>query len=74
MFKVKNRSTRTIASFWYLYLILNIFFTPCSSVSIVNFEQVNAGWKGNFLRKLLTTKCIVLDVIQGSDYALGSLI
>ena len=20
------------------------YFTPCSSVSIVNFEQVNAGW------------------------------
>ena len=22
------------------------YFTPCSSVSIVNFEQVNAGWEG----------------------------
>ena len=21
------------------------FFTPCSSVSIVNFEQVNTGWE-----------------------------
>ena len=22
------------------------YFTPCSSVSIMNFEQVNAGWYG----------------------------
>ena len=29
MFKVNNKDTRT---------------TPCYSVSIVNFEQVNAGW------------------------------
>ena len=28
MFKVNNKYTRT----------------PCSSISIVNFEQVNAGW------------------------------
>ena len=27
-----------------LLLTLNIF-TPCSSVSIVNFEQVNTGWE-----------------------------
>ena len=27
-----------------LLLTLNIFSTPCSSVSIVNFEQVNASW------------------------------
>ena len=27
--------------------ILNFkrYFTPCSSVSIINFEQVNAGWQ-----------------------------
>ena len=31
MFKVNNNDTRT-------------YFTPCSSVSIVNFEHVNAGW------------------------------
>ena len=29
----------------YVYLLtLNIYFTPCSSVSIVNFEQVLADW------------------------------
>ena len=32
MFKVNNTDNRTT------------YFTPCSSVSIVNFEQVNAGW------------------------------
>ena len=41
---------------------------------MVNFDQVNAGWEGNFLRKLLTTKSIVLDLLQGSDYASGWLI
>ena len=30
MFKVKNKDTRTIS--------------PCSGVSIINFEQVNAIW------------------------------
>ena len=33
-----------MASFWCLYCELWIYFTPCSSLSIVNFEQVNAGW------------------------------
>ena len=28
-------------------LTLNIF-TSCSSVSIVNYEQVNAGWDTNY--------------------------
>ena len=35
MFKVNNKDT--------ILLILNIFHT-CSSVSIVTFEQVIAGW------------------------------
>ena len=36
MFKVNNEDT----------FIVN--FTPCSSVSIVNFEHVIAGWDGIF--------------------------
>ena len=28
-----------------LYCELSTFFTPCSPVSILNFEQVNAGWE-----------------------------
>ena len=50
MFTVNNRDTRTtpMASLTFsltvsLLLTLNIFHT-CSSVSIVNFEQVNTGW------------------------------
>ena len=34
MFKVKNKDTRT---------------TPCSIVSIVNFEHVIAGWEVAFI-------------------------
>ena len=46
MLKVNNKDTTTtpVASFWYLYWLLSTYFTPYSSVSIVNFEQVNAGW------------------------------
>ena len=29
-----------LVSFWWLWT----YFTPCSSVSIVNFEQVNTAW------------------------------
>ena len=59
MFKVNNRNTRTRckicsdltiktperyqASFWFLYCLLWTYFTPCSRVYVVNFEQVNAG-------------------------------
>ena len=57
MFKVNIRNTMTrceisskitiktpVALFWCVYCSLLTYFTPCSSVSIVNFEQVNAGW------------------------------
>ena len=35
MFKVNNKDTRTTPL---------AYFTPCFSVCIVNFEQVNSGW------------------------------
>ena len=41
MFKVNNKDNGVVLVS--LLLTLNIFHT-CSSVSIVNFEQVNAGW------------------------------
>ena len=46
MFKVNNKDTRTtpLASFWYLYCKLGMYLTPCSSISIVNIQQVNAWW------------------------------
>ena len=56
-FKVNNRNTRTECEIcpkltiktpeWRqgFYCQLWTYFTLCSSVSIVNFEHVNAGWK-----------------------------
>ena len=39
-----QRNSKPTASFWYLYCSLWTYFTSCSSVSIVNFEHVIAGW------------------------------
>ena len=41
MYKVNNKDTRKtpMASFWCLYCYILTYFTPCSSVSIVNFEH-----------------------------------
>ena len=38
MFKVNNKDSRTTPM---------AYFTPCSSVSIVNFEHVIDGWVGS---------------------------
>ena len=38
-----------LSSFWCLYCYFWTCLTPCSSVSIVNFEQVNAGREGYFI-------------------------
>ena len=57
--KVNNRNTRTRCECeicskltiktqdrrqWCRYAVLIVNFTPCSSVSLVNFEHVIAGW------------------------------
>ena len=42
MFKVKNKSPERRS-----WSYLNIFHTPCSTVSVVKFEHVIAGW-GSF--------------------------
>ena len=47
MFKVNNKCTRTTPGVVLLSLSLTSivnYFTPCSSVSIVNFEHVITGW------------------------------
>ena len=47
MFKVNNRNTKArceICSKSVSLLSTLNYFTPCSSVSIGNFEQVNTGW------------------------------
>ena len=49
MFKVNNNLT---------------YFAPCFSVSIVNFEQINAGWKG-FDKKTLI-KCLIRVILYKS--------
>ena len=45
MFKINNKDTRAnpMASFWCFCCYLWTYSTPCSSVFIVNFEQINAG-------------------------------
>ena len=47
MFKVNNKDTRTTAM-----ATAMAYFTLCSNVSIVNFEQVNAGSVIPYLRPL----------------------
>ena len=50
MFKVNTKDLRT----WHCsgIFIVNylIYFTPCSSISIVNFELVIAGWESDLYR------------------------
>ena len=42
MFKVNNN--KPLALFWCFYCELVTYFTLYSSLSIVNFEQVDASW------------------------------
>ena len=46
MLKVNNKDTRatSMASFWCLYCDFSTYFTPFFNASIIDFEQVNAGW------------------------------
>ena len=46
IFKVNNKDTRTtpVRSFWYLNCYPGTYFTPCSSISVVNFDHVIASW------------------------------
>ena len=45
MFKVNNRNTRTRCEIRSKLTIKTAeYFRPCFSVSIVNFEKVNADW------------------------------
>ena len=50
MFKVNNKDivTMWLALLWCLYCLLWTYFTH-SSVSIVHFKEVNAGWIGNLI-------------------------
>ena len=46
MFKVNNKNTGTtsLTPFWCFYCKLWTYFIPFSSVSSVDFEQVNVNW------------------------------
>ena len=44
VFKVNKKDTRTTQRRRSGVFTVNIEHTPCSSVSIVNFEHVIAGW------------------------------
>ena len=39
--------------FWFRLCKLEIDLAPCAEVSIVEFEQVNAGWDRHLLTKTL---------------------
>ena len=52
MFKVNNKDTRKRRS-GVFNVNLNIYITPCSSVSIANFEQVNAGRKRSIYMQVI---------------------
>ena len=51
MFKVNNEDNRTTS----LTALLLTNFTPCSTVFIVNFEHVTAGWEP--INETLKTQC-----------------
>ena len=63
MFKVNNKNTRTTSMFL-LLTYLWTYYRPFSSVSIVEFEQVNVSWDGadfifqfNIISAPLQTSC-----------------
>ena len=60
MFKVNNKDNRTLpmASFWCLYFQLWTYFTPCSGVSTVTFEQVNASWAKEYEKTMHKIKFV----------------
>ena len=50
MFKVNSKGTRmtSMTLFWCTYYQLLTYFTPCSSVSTVDFQQINAAQERSF--------------------------
>ena len=58
--QVNTKDTRTmpLEPFWWTY------FTPCSSVPIVNFEHVIASWDKNF--KIIRLRCNLFNIFFGT--------
>ena len=44
LLKVNNNNTRTMSEICSKLAIKTPHFSPCSGVSIVEFDQANAGW------------------------------
>ena len=55
MFKVSNKNT---TSFWCFYCQLWTYFTPFSSVSVVDFKQVNVSWVNLKLEPCELKECL----------------
>ena len=49
---------RSLMLFWFIYCYLWTYLTPCSSVSIVDFEQTNCVWEKDLWRKGLITSFV----------------
>ena len=69
MFKVNNKDSKMmpLTSIWCLYRWLWTYLPLCSSISIVNFEQVNAGWDkafNEFMKSFITGA----EIIQLDSY------
>ena len=71
MFKVSNRNTTTgceicskltIKIPWYLYCSLWTYLLACSTVSIVNFEQVTAAGMHLYHMDILVKKCKIFHI------------
>ena len=65
--KPEDTRTTPIASFWCLYCQPWICFTPCSTISIVNFEHVNTGCvtklcSFNFIFYSIITRALVFKI------------
>ena len=48
-----------------MFKVNNKNFTPCSSVSIVNFEHIIAGWVDNDLEKSLAGRMLRFQLRSG---------
>ena len=63
MFKVKSKDTRTTSDVVLVFLLLTLYmFHTCSSVSIVNFEHLDAGWV-DCSAQILTESSMYLSLV-----------
>ena len=70
LFKVNNKDTRIISMlFWCLYYYFKTNFTHCSGVSIVEFEQENAGCIIITSQSVITCSKLTIETLeQGVKY------